>query len=770
MRASRTKPHISTTRPTKQHTRGGSLTKIEVLHLGGARRIGPMKLMGLNVMEDKLNAIKSQRRLSLVAVLSLILQILFLTKVAFAFVTPNDMQSGNLLLKSSEPGKYVEAPKVATDYTTTVSGPTARTVVTQQFYNPSDGWVEGVYVFPLPDNSAVDTLKIVSGTRVIVGEVKEKQEAKAIYERAKTDGQAAALLEQDRPNMFTNSVANIGPHEKVLVQIEYQETVHQSSGTYSLRLPLVVAPRYNAAPVVQTVDFGNNGLAQSSTAAPETPVLNPAVDGVSNPVSITVNLNAGFALGDVKSSFHKVDITDKDANSKVISLSEIVPADKDFELTWTAAGTAPQAGLFKETLKGHDYMLGFVTPSSIAPKGPSAPRDITFVIDNSGSMEGTSMPQAKESLLYGLAQLKNGDRFNVIRFDDTMTNLFGTSVDFSEGNLTKAKDFVNGLKANGGTEMVPPMKAALEDPTPDDKSHLRQVLFITDGEIGNEQDLFNAIAAGRGRTRLFMVGIGSAPNTYLMTRASELGRGTFTQIGDPSQLNTRMTELFGKIGNPVITDLKAQIFGSTAKITPENLPDLYQGEPVMLMADSASLSGVVKITGMIGDQPWEVKLPLASAAQGTGISKLWARRKIAEYEVDATLGRLDQAAADKAVLQVALDHQLVSSQTSLVAVDKSPKRPPGYQLTRADVPLNLPAGWVWESVFGDVAPENAPHVEQKASADFLQLAKAEAPKQAADVQQVALPQTATDGQLLALFGLILGFLGMAILSKREIAA
>jgi Ca-activated chloride channel family protein len=721
-------------------------------------------------MEDKLNVINKQRRLGLVAVLSLILQMFLLAKVAFAFVTPNDMQSGNLLLKSSEPGKYVEAPKVATDYTTTVSGPTARTVVTQQFYNPSDGWVEGVYVFPLPDNSAVDTLKIVSGTRVIVGEVKEKLEAKAIYERAKDNGQAAALLEQERPNMFTNSVANIGPHEKVLVQIEYQETVHQSGGTYSLRLPLVVAPRYNAATVVQTVDFGTNGLAKSSTVAPEPPVLNPDVDGVSNPVSITVNLNAGFALGDVKSSFHKVDITTKDANSKVVALSGIVPADKDFELTWTADGTAPQAGLFKETIKGHDYMLGFVTPSAIAPKGPALPRDITFVIDNSGSMEGTSMPQAKESLLYGLAQLKTGDRFNVIRFDDTMTNLFGTSVDYSEGNLTKAKDFVDSLKANGGTEMVPPMKAALEDSTPDDKSHLRQVLFITDGEIGNEQDLFNAIAAGRGRTRLFMVGIGSAPNTYLMTRASELGRGTFTQIGEPTQLNARMTELFGKIGNPVITDLKAQIFGSTAKITPENLPDLYQGEPVMLMADSASLSGVLKITGEIGGQPWEVKLPLAQAAQGTGISKLWARRKIAEYEVDATLGRIDQATADKAVLQVALDHQLVSSQTSLVAVDKSPKRPPGYQLTRADVPLNLPAGWVWESVFGDVTPENAPHIEQKASADFLQLAKAEAPKQAGNIQQVALPQTATDGQLLALLGLVLGMFGLMLMRKREVAA
>jgi Ca-activated chloride channel family protein len=680
-------------------------------------------------------------------------------------VTPNDMNAGSLLLKSSEAGKYIAAPAVASDYTVTISGPTGRTVVTQQFYNPSDAWVEGVYVFPLPENSAVDTLKIVSGTRVIVGEVKEKQEAKVIYEEAKNKGEAAALLEQERPNMFTNSVANIGLHEKVLVQIEYQQTIAQSGGTYSLRLPLVVAPRYNPAPIVQTVDFGTNGngLGKTTTEPPQPPVLNPADAAPTNPVSITVNLDAGFALGEVKSAYHKVDIVEKGQNVRVVSLSGIIPADKDFELTWTAAGTAPQAGLFKETVKGHDYMLGFVTPPVAADSQNTHPREITFVIDNSGSMEGTSMPQAKDSLLYGLAQLTPADRFNVIRFDDTMDNLFGTAVQADGEHIAQAKQFVSNLKANGGTEMVPPMKAALVDANPNDKTYLRQIVFITDGAIGNEQQLFDAIAKGRGRTRLFMVGIGSAPNTYLMTRAAELGRGTYTQIGEGSQLTSRMKDLFGKIGNPIITDIHAQIFGSTAKITPDMLPDLYRGEPVMLMADSASLSGVLKITGMIGDQPWEVKLPLANAAQGTGISKLWARRKIAELEVASTLGQMTPEEANKQVLKTALDHQLVSSQTSLVAVDHSPKRPPGYVLTRADVPLNLPAGWVWESVFGaDVPAQTAPHMDQKAEAEFLQLAKLDAPKPAAPATQVNLPQGATDGELVAIIGFVLAMLALLL--------
>jgi Ca-activated chloride channel homolog len=678
-----------------------------------------------------------------------------------SFVTPNDLQSGGLLLKSSEVGKYLEAPRVATDFTVTVSGPTARTIVTQQFSNPSDGWVEGVYVFPLPENSAVDTLKIVSGTRVIVGEVKEKQEAKIIYETAKSNGEAAALLEQERPNMFTNSVANIGPHEKVTVQIEYQQTIAQSAGTYFLRLPLVVAPRYNPQTIVQTVDFGTKGLGTTKTEPPTPPVMDPAHNAPINPVSITVKLDAGFALGDVKSAFHKIDVIKKGAEAREISLSGIVPADKDFELTWTSSGAAPQAGLFTETLNGHDYLLGYVTPPLVA-QIKNTPREITFVIDNSGSMDGASMPQAKDSLLYGLAQLKPTDRFNVIRFDDTMDNLFGGPVQATEGKIAEAKAFVANLQASGGTEMVPPMKAALIDANPTDKNYLRQIVFITDGSIGNEQELFDTIAKGRGRTRVFMVGIGSAPNSYLMTRAAELGRGTFTQIGEGGQVVARMTELFRKIGNPVVTDLKAQVFGSTAKITPDELPDLYQGEPVMLMAESKSLTGVLKITGKIGDTPWEVKLPLVNAAKGNGISKLWARRRIAELEVASTLGAIDQAMADRTVLEVALEHQLVSSQTSLVAIDKTPKRPPGYKLTRADVPLLLPAGWV----FGESAVEIAPYTEQKAAADFIQLAKLEAPAAATPNAPVSLPQTATSGELMLLLASIMALLGLALRKKN----
>mgnify|MGYP003382480152 FL=1 len=565
---------------------------------------------------------------------------------ATLFVTPNDMTSGSLLLKSRE-GKYLEAPRLGADYTVTISGPTGRTIITQRFTNPANGWVEGVYVFPLPESAAVDTLKIVAGNRVIVGEVKEKQEAKVIYEQAKAAGQTASLLEQERPNIFTNSVANIGPHETVVVQIEYQETIHQSNGTYSLRLPLVVAPRYNPAPLVQTVDFGSNGYGSTvNDPVPDRdrispPVLDPRKNEPVNPVTISVDLSAGFALADVTSHHHTVKIDTIDDSHRKLALDGAeIPADRDFELTWTAKGTAPQVGLFRETVQGKDYLLATVTPPSVAAVGPGTPGESVFVLDNSGSMDGPSMQQAKDALLQGLDTLKPQDRFNVVRFDDTFDVLFRDAVPANAEYLNQARAFVSALQANGGTEMVPALKAALIDGNANDAGTLRQVVFITDGAIGNEQELFATIGQGRGRSRIFMVGIGSAPNTYLMTRAAEMGRGTFTLISEVDQVKSRMEELFTKIGQPVVTGLAATINGSATALTPSQLPDLYRGEPVLMMAEAPSLKGTLKVDGMIGDTPWSVSLPVSAAAQGNGISKLWAHRKVAEIETAATLNQI----------------------------------------------------------------------------------------------------------------------------------
>jgi Ca-activated chloride channel homolog len=698
-------------------------------------------------------------------IIGALLVLLYSGLSALAGIGPNDVNSGSLLLKLKT-GGYVEAPRQESDYTVTVSGPTARTVLTQRFTNPSDGWVEGVYVFPLPENAAVDTLKIVAGNRVIVGEVKERAEAKTIYLEAKAAGQAAALVEQERPNMFTNSVANIGPREIVVVQIEYQEAIKQTAGTYSLRLPLVVAPRYNPAPLVQTVDMkaDGTGVIRTNDPVPDRdritpPVLDPTKNGKVNPVTISVALNAGFALGDVKSHHHGIKTQVMGEASQLITIEgDAIPADKDFELTWTAKGTAPQVGLFKEKVGGKEYLLATVTPPSLPPVGKALPRESVFVIDNSGSMDGPSMVQAKEALLLGLGKLKTEDRFNVIRFDDTMDQLFPNAVEANAQNIATAKQFVSALTANGGTEMIPPLKASLVDDMVSAKSHLRQVIFITDGAIGNEQEMFATLTSQRGRSRVFMVGIGSAPNSYLMTRAAELGRGTFTFIGDANQVTARMDELFNKLGQPVVTNLVADLTAAKGLLTPSQLPDLYAGEPVLMMAEADALTGDLVIAGQVGDTPWKVTLPISAAGNGKGISKLWARRKISDIEVATTIGTITYEESAKQVRAVALTHQIVSSQTSLIAVDKSPKRPAGEKLTRAEIPLNLPAGWNFEKVFGiDQPAEPKPAFERDAQAEYLQLASTDMPvtAQQALANQVELPQGSTPAYLMLIISVLM---------------
>ena len=695
----------------------------------------------------------------------------------------SDARSGTLLLKTDEAGT-AEATRLGIDVDLTVSGPTVRARVTQIFRNPTQDWVEATYVYPLPAGGAVDRLKMVVGDRIVVGEIKERQQARIIYEQARRDGQKAALTEQERPNIFTNSVANIGPGETVLVQIEYQEPVQQSGNGFSLRVPMVVGPRYNPAPVVQSVDLRSDGGGWGATSTDPVPdrdrisppVLDPAQNGPVNPTGITVHLQAGFALGEVKSQHHAVTIESPDKSTRIIRLAEgTVPADRDFELTWKpAAEKAPSVGLFREHVGDADYLLAFVTPPSVeqAEQKPLA-REVIFVIDNSGSMGGTSIIQAKASLIYALGRLQPKDRFNVIRFDHTMDVLFPDSVPADAGHLARATSFVGALQADGGTEMVPAMRAALTDKGVD-ADHVRQVVFLTDGAIGNEQQLFETITAMRGRSRIFMVGIGSAPNTFLMTRAAELGRGAFTHIGSVEQVEERMRGLFAKLENPAVTGLTARFSDAKADLTPAAIPDLYRDEPLVLAAKLDQLKGSVEIKGKIGDRPWIVTLPLANAAEGMGLSKLWARRKIADAEIARTLREATPEDADKTILALALEHQLVTRLTSLVAVDKTPSRPAGEPLKLSELPLNLPAGWDFAKVFGEKAQPISPPAGRRADADDarvqLAMTKRALPVVSAAPNTVMLPKTATDAELKIIAGSILLTLGLVLLlfNRRQL--
>lgn len=630
-----------------------------------------------------------------------------------ATIHKSEVQQGSLLLKTERQGAYLAAPTLATDVHMQISGMAARVRVSQKFHNPSKQWVEGVYVFPLPQNAAVDHLVMRIGARVIEGQVQEKLAARAKYEAAKKEGKQASLVEQERPNIFTASVANLGPDQDINIEIEYQQTLHYDQGALRLRFPMVLTPRY--IPGTQAVvGAAGSGWGINTDQVPDAARITPpgkiAADAEQNPVRLEIDLDAGFPLSQLTSSYHDVDIQAlRGARYHIQLKAGAGAANKDFELVWTpTAGAAPKAALFTERHDGQTYALMMILPPPAAALGKQRlARETVFIIDTSGSMQGASLKQAKQALLMALDRLQAGDRFNVIQFNSVTDELFAQPVPGDAEHVEKAKEYVRDLRATGGTEMYPALSAAFKSATADER--VRQVIFLTDGAVGNEDALFKLIHERLGDRRLFTVGIGSAPNSHFMSKAAEFGRGTFTYIGNVSEVGEKMSALFSKLDSPVLTHIKVEFpAAAQAEMWPAKLPDLYAGEPVMFTAALNGATGAVKVHGMRGATSWEMSLPLDNGGEQAGVHVLWARSKIQSL-LDSVQSGADSEAVRKQVIDVALKHHLVSQHTSLVAVDITPVRPL-HETLGENLPLatNFPEALNPAAVFGGLPKTATP--------------------------------------------------------------
>jgi Ca-activated chloride channel homolog len=350
------------------------------------------------------------------------------------------------------------------------------------------------------------------------------------------------------------------------------------------------------------------------------------------------------------------------------------------------------------------------------------------------------MDQARESLKLALRSLTPVDRFNVIRFDDSMTELFDKPVQATPDQVALALRFAGQLEAQGGTEMLPALRAALVDDTPQDRRRVRQVIFLTDGSISNEDEMLSALGSDRGRSRVFMVGIGSAPNSFLMSRMAEVGRGAYTHIGDTREVIARMSALLDRLTRPVVTDLRVYGQGGDAEFTPVDLPDLYEGEPLVVLGRSGDRLGRMTVSGVLDGRPWSRRIDLSQAVEGRGIGKLWGKRRITDIEVASRLGQMTDEAAAGAIAQLGLDFSIVTRETSLVAVDHTPRRPVGARLTEEELPLNLPHGWDFDALFG--GPVTSAGADGGAAADD-------------PLEPLDLPQTATTWEQTLGSGLVL---------------
>ncbi|WP_203299018.1 marine proteobacterial sortase target protein [Marinobacter sediminum] len=581
-----------------------------------------------------------------------------------------------------------------------VSGLLAETKLSRRFRNTSDDWREGVFVFPLPEKASVYGLTMTVGERTIVGEVQPKAEARKTYENARSAGQSAANVEQQRPNLFTARVANIPPGETIGVELQYQQPVHYHAGQFELRVPTTLMPRYMPGqPLAEQPREWHGGWALPSTQVPDADAISPftvqadEVAATSHRADIRMTIDAGLPLARVTSPSHPLQ-TSFDGQAVQVQ-SEQILMDRDFVMRWQPlAGREPTAAVFHQRWREDDYLLTMIVPG--VNEAQVLPRDLVFVIDTSGSMAGESIRQARSALQQGLATLTPDDRFNVIRFNSQTHALFMQPEAATANNLARARRYVANLQADGGTEMAPALERALASSASAGENageRVRQVVFITDGAVGNEAALFAQIRQQLGSQRLFTVGIGSAPNMHFMREAARWGRGLYTAIQDPADVSGPLQRLFSAMEAPVLTDVRVQWPEQSGKVErfPARTGDLFRGEPLIQVVRGTAPSGVVKVSGQLpGGRRWVQSLDAQQAAPGRGLNRQWARQKI-DHLLDSA--RVEGSEPNKArVTELAVEHSLMSPYTSFVAVDDEPARPSGETAETEHLPTLLPAG------------------------------------------------------------------------------
>jgi Ca-activated chloride channel homolog len=638
---------------------------------------------------------------------SLVCSVVLILAIVWSVASPQsraqsdvtEEQAGTLLLKSSQDADPIDALRVATSIRAKVTGNVARVYVTQTFTNPSSDWVEGLYVFPLPAGSAVDELIMHVGDRELRGEIKEKQAAHETYEHAKVAGQRASLTDQERPNMFSTQVANIAPQSSIAIEIGYLETIPYRDSRYTLHLPLAIIPRYNPQAGVDPASRDAARLTRAINMTAGTTLTPERVTSATQHVDVDVDLFPGFVLQSVESLHHEVTVTQDGVGRHVKLSGSQVPADRDFELVWTPAEVPSlQASVFGERIGEETYALTILSPPMSTDGGGKAgeKREVIFIIDTSGSMYGPSIEQARAALQLGVDRLTANDRFNVIRFSSDAASLFGAPQAVNETSRVLASRFIGSLQASGGTEMKPALEMAFATPPP--AGFLRQIVFITDGGVSNEAEVVSLIRDRLGDARLFSVGIGAAPNAFFLQEMAATGRGSYTFIAQREKVGERMEDLFRKLEQPALVDLALQWPGGIQPELATSLPrDVYTGDPIVILARLPSLpSGMLTLTGRRDGRSWRQELAITMVDGQSGLSKLWARDRIGELSRLKSVGG-DTTAVQAQILQLAVQYQVVSEYTSLVAVDTMPARPIDEALRSEQAPTSAPVGSYWQT-------------------------------------------------------------------------
>lgn len=635
-------------------------------------------------------------------------------------------------------------PLKHTDVKTEISGFVARISVTQEFENVLPKAVEAIYVFPLPHDSAVDGMLMRVGNREIQAVIKERGEARKIYEAARTAGHTAALLDQERPNIFTQSVANIPPNSKVEVTLSVIELLKYEAGTYEFAFPLVVGPRYipgaptssaqpsGASPGVQDValktdasDGQERGTMQDTDKVPDASKISPPVAGVhtadahaGHDVSIAVNLTAGLYVTDVESTSHKISSERTGPDSFHVQLADdsVLP-NKDFILKYKVAGPGIGDAILTHAEQGGGYFTLILQPPEKVPDNDVVPREMIFVLDTSGSMWGFPLEMAKKTIARALDNLRPEETFNLITFSGDTRILFPQAVSPTPENIAAAKQVLAGAYGSGGTEMMKAIRTALGDdagagkPVTSATPPLRVVCFMTDGYVGDDAEIVAAVQK-HPEARVFAFGIGTAVNRFLLTKMAEEGHGEVEFVTNPDEAQPAADRFYERVHSPLLTNISIDWNGlPVAEVYPAQVPDLFSAKPIIVTGRyTQAAKGSIVIHGTRAGGAFTRAIAVdfpADNSSNAALEKIWARRKVEDLMSQDWSGIQRGQSKHKAeIIEVGLKHSLATQYTSFVAVETKTVIQDGKPV-RIEVPVELP-----ENVSPLAVPEQTYSQEQ----------------------------------------------------------
>ncbi len=619
------------------------------------------------------------------------------------------------LTATSATGEKLAFPLKHTEVSSNITGNLSRVEVRQTFENPFTQPLEAVYVFPLPDEAAVDEMEIQIGDRIIKGNIKKRQEAKEIYEKAKQQGKTAGLLEQERDNIFTQSLANIKPGESIDVVIRYSDSLKFEGGKYEFVFPMVVGPRFIPGQEIPPTPLNQGGLSSDTDQVPDAsritpPVLPPEMRS-GHDINVKVEIDAGVPLQEINSPSHRIKIGLKDNIATVeLDHSDTIP-NKDLILRYQVSGDNTQSTLLKQAdERGTHFALYFI-PAIAYETNQIVPKDVIFLMDTSGSQDGNPLKQCKALMEQFINGLNPDDTFTIIDFASITTQLSSHPLANNPNNRQKAFKYIEKLQANGGTYLMPGIQTAINYPPASD-GRLRSIVLLTDGYIGNDEEILAEVQQKLQKgNRLYSFGVGSSVNRYLLNRIAELGRGTSQIVRYDEDPKTIADKFFKQINNPVLTNIEVQWLGNTEKpiIYPSILPDLFAEQPLVIFGRFApNTGGSLQIKGMAGGkQPFEQNFNLSdiTAQNNPAIAQLWGRMKI--KELSKQMLKFETSEGVEEVTQTALSYQLLSKYTAFVAVSDDVRVDPNEQQMTMNVPLEMPEGVSYEGVFGGM-PSPAP--------------------------------------------------------------